>query len=59
MSLPLVSCRPQGKLRRSIVLQLLSVACCALAPFALSGVWKVTRKLREEEGTAAKAAEKI
>lgn len=47
MSLPLATCRPQGKLRRSNVLQLLSVACCALAPFALRGGWKVTRKLRE------------
>ncbi len=47
MFLPLAICRPQGKLRRSTLLQLLSVARCALAPFALRGGWKVTRKLRE------------
>jgi hypothetical protein len=47
LSLPLATCRPQGKLRRSASLQLLSVACSALAPFALRGGLKVARKLRE------------
>ncbi|PZR65346.1 MAG: hypothetical protein DI537_51260 [Stutzerimonas stutzeri] len=47
MSLPLATCRPQGKLRRSNLLLLLSVACSALAPFALRGGWKVARTLRE------------
>lgn len=41
LSLPLATCRSQGKLRRSVVLQLLSVARCALAPplFAAGQRW--------------------
>ena len=51
--LPLATCRPQGTLRRSALLQLLSVAHCALAPSALRGGTKAARRLRENEGTAA------
>ena len=53
MFLPLAICRQKGKLRRSTLLQLLSVARCALAPFALRGGKEVTRISREDEGTAA------
>lgn len=47
MFLPLATCRPQGKLRRSALLQLLSVVRCALAPSALRGGKRVARRLRE------------
>ena len=58
MSLPLATCRPQGKLRRSVLLQLLSVARCALAPFGLRGGWKEIRNLRERRRDGRQAAEK-
>ncbi len=47
LSLPLATCRPQGKLRRSALLQLLSVAHCALAPSALRDGTEVARRMRE------------
>lgn len=46
MSLPLATCRPQGKLRRNNMLQLLSVARSALAPSALRGVRTDYHKFR-------------
>lgn len=55
--LPLATCRPQGKLRRSTSLKLLSVACSALAPSALRGELKVARKIRESRRDGRSAAE--
>lgn len=57
LSLPLATCRPQGKLRRSTQLQLLSVACSALAPSALRGGLILARDLREGRRDGCAAAE--
>ena len=57
--LPLATCRLQGKLHRSALLQLLSVARCALAPSVLRGGKEVNRITRKDEGTAAKRPKRI
>ena len=57
LSLPLATCRPQGKLRRSASLQLLSVACSTLAPSALRGGMKVARRLWEGKKGGRSAVE--